>query len=73
MWALYSADNLQPCFKEYCSMGCVCQSLNKNRSQNHCGKAKCILECQCKNNQRSIMSLQTDVSKIDGRITITIG
>lgn len=61
---LYSVDISQPCLKETCSLGCVCQSLSaKAISRDHCGKAKCVIECLCKKTSAShIISLQSSVS-----------
>ncbi|XP_078720492.1 uncharacterized protein LOC144937101 isoform X2 [Lampetra fluviatilis] len=36
------------CQKEFCRLGCVCDSLGEGRAEPaHCGKPECMLECSC--------------------------
>lgn len=38
------------CDKEYCRLGCICESLEKSSKRSsplHCRKPECVLECQC--------------------------
>lgn len=42
------------CEKEYCRLGCICDSLNRpsqkpssNAETSHCGKTECMLKCIC--------------------------
>lgn len=40
------------CLKQFCKMGCVCKSLECNKSYIfHCGKEECMLECSCNYNR----------------------
>uniref|UniRef100_A0A1A9X4B3 MGA conserved domain-containing protein n=1 Tax=Glossina brevipalpis TaxID=37001 RepID=A0A1A9X4B3_9MUSC len=50
------------CNRDFCSLGCVCSSLeSRHPLRDHCGKAKCVLECNCKTSNHSrIMRLETD-------------
>ncbi|XP_073812924.1 over compensating males [Musca autumnalis] len=52
----------KPCNLEYCAMGCVCDSLaDGSHVREHCGKTKCMWECNCKtSNQSRILRLETD-------------
>ncbi|KAI9578849.1 uncharacterized protein LOC119640318 [Glossina fuscipes] len=50
------------CNRDFCAFGCVCSSLeSRHPLRDHCGKAKCVLECNCKTSIHSrIMRLETD-------------
>uniref|UniRef100_A0A1B0G7F8 MGA conserved domain-containing protein n=1 Tax=Glossina morsitans morsitans TaxID=37546 RepID=A0A1B0G7F8_GLOMM len=50
------------CNKDFCALGCVCSSLeSRHPLRDHCGKARCVLECNCKTSIHSrIMRLETD-------------
>lgn len=40
------------CSKQFCKMGCICKSLECNKSYSfHCGKEECMLECICNYNR----------------------
>ncbi|KAM7343900.1 over compensating males isoform 1-T2 [Cochliomyia hominivorax] len=60
--AVKPENDKKPCSKDYCQMGCICVSLEDNMPiREHCGKPKCMLECNCKpSNQSRIMRLETD-------------
>ena len=41
-------DNLKDCMKDYCKLGCICDSLRtKQLPPSHCGKAECMVACCC--------------------------
>ena len=41
-------DNLEDCLKDYCKLGCICDSLRtKKLPPSHCGKAECMIACCC--------------------------
>ncbi|XP_067628833.1 serine-rich adhesin for platelets [Eurosta solidaginis] len=60
--AVKAEKGTKPCTKEFCALGCVCQSLAADYPlRQHCGKSKCVIECTCKGtNQSRIMRLETD-------------
>ncbi|CAD7011365.1 uncharacterized protein LOC101457273 isoform X2 [Ceratitis capitata] len=60
--AVKSEKGTKPCAKEYCTFGCICQSLADDYPlRQHCGKSKCVIECTCKTpSQSRIMRLETD-------------
>ena len=39
------------CPKQYCRLGCICDSIDENasspRTPTHCGKASCMFDCVC--------------------------
>ncbi|XP_039953426.1 uncharacterized protein LOC120770216 isoform X2 [Bactrocera tryoni] len=60
--AVKAEKGVKPCTKEYCTFGCICQSLADDYPlRQHCGKSKCVIECTCKTpSQSRIMRLETD-------------
>uniref|UniRef100_A0A034V5L6 MGA conserved domain-containing protein n=1 Tax=Bactrocera dorsalis TaxID=27457 RepID=A0A034V5L6_BACDO len=60
--AVKAEKGAKPCTKEYCTFGCICQSLADDYPlRQHCGKSKCVIECTCKTpSQSRIMRLETD-------------
>ncbi|XP_075169695.1 over compensating males [Haematobia irritans] len=60
--AVKTEKDKKPCSKEFCTMGCICDSLTEeSHVREHCGKSKCMWECTCKSsNQTRIMRLETD-------------
>ncbi|XP_069964544.1 uncharacterized protein ocm [Bactrocera oleae] len=60
--AVKAEKGAKPCSKEYCTFGCICQSLADDYPlRQHCGKSKCVIECTCKTpSQSRIMRLETD-------------
>ncbi|KAK3597500.1 hypothetical protein CHS0354_041920 [Potamilus streckersoni] len=47
----YPEKNSMVCDKEYCRLGCICDSLEgkvESQKNNHCKKAKCMLEYRCR-------------------------
>ena len=41
-------DNLEDCLRDYCKLGCICDSLRtKKLPPSHCGKAECMIACCC--------------------------
>ncbi|KAH8384724.1 hypothetical protein KR093_006203 [Drosophila rubida] len=60
--AAMAKDANKPCLKEYCQMGCVCESLaGELPAREHCGRADCVLECRCTRAELTrIMRVETD-------------
>ena len=43
------SDHKPPCDKEYCRLGCICDSIDtKTEDQSHCRKPDCMFGCKCK-------------------------
>lgn len=47
------------CEKEYCRLGCICSSLERQLAEReaHCGKAECMFTCQCDDKELTLHSL----------------
>ncbi|ALC41871.1 CG3363, partial [Drosophila busckii] len=46
--AALAKDANKPCLKDFCQLGCICESLAAPRpTREHCGHAKCVLKCRC--------------------------
>ncbi|XP_030375122.1 uncharacterized protein LOC115624540 [Scaptodrosophila lebanonensis] len=57
-----SNSTKKPCCKDYCQLGCVCESLvGELPLREHCGRADCVLECSCKGAELTrVMRVETD-------------
>ena len=42
------APSQKKCSKEYCRLGCICDSMEVGIAKGHCGKPECMFECQCR-------------------------
>ncbi|EDW00619.1 GH20976 [Drosophila grimshawi] len=60
--AAIAKDANKPCIKDFCRLGCVCESLVGVRpTREHCGRAECVLECRCTGTELTrIMHVETD-------------
>ena len=54
------SDHKPPCDKEYCRLGCICDSIDtKTDDQSHCGKPDCMFGCKCRPKNRNQESGET--------------
>ncbi|XP_017867937.1 PREDICTED: uncharacterized protein LOC108616922 [Drosophila arizonae] len=60
--AAIAKDANKPCSKDYCQLGCVCESVGGDLApREHCGRAECVLECSCTGAELTrIMRVETD-------------
>ncbi|XP_017958610.1 uncharacterized protein LOC108652925 [Drosophila navojoa] len=60
--AAIAKDANKPCSKDFCQLGCVCESVGGDLApREHCGRADCVLECSCTGAELTrIMRVETD-------------
>ena len=61
------SDHKPPCDKEYCRLGCICDSIDtKTEDQSHCGKPDCMFGCKCRPKNRNQKSAGERTSRETG-------
>ena len=56
------------CPKQYCRLGCICDSIDENasspRTPTHCGKPSCMFDCNCsRQSSRERVEIKTEKVK----------